>query len=372
MSEKDVIVHFVRRDSYDKFPAGYVNFMKIRMQEYQHYFFISAYSTVSIGFSPLELYNDLNVYYYDNLREVFLNLNNMKLFRKCKKIIFSGLYPSRKKVIPFLILSGLASKIYIQFWEGDLSWYGNIYSNFFHPKRLLNKFIMHLFLKNIAGIINLIEGDYESLMQVFPCKTKHFIAPMTGDPMKKYDFNIARAKHNDSGTYKILVGHSAYPWGLHLEAFRLLEHLKNQKVEIICPLSYGFDDYREVVIEAGRNIFGDKFTPIINFMSRQEYINFLASCEAGIYLTNIQQGMGNISLLLRLGKKVYMREGTAMWKQYKETIKYTVYPVSELENITLEKLVNFPPELAYNNIQIAEERAASNYAVEQWRKVFED
>lgn len=224
-----------------------------------------------------------------------------------------------------------------------------------------------------AGTINLINSDVEELCRIFPNNTKHFVAPMMGSPRRKLNFAEIRQKHSQSNhTHRIIIGNSATNTNQHMKIFHVLEHLKNENITITCPLSYGSDDYRIEIIETGRKIFGRNFIPVTDFMSFEEYVNLLASCEAGIFNNNRQQAMGNISLLLRLGKKVYLREDTSMWKHYTQNMKYIVYPISELENITLHELVNFPPELAYNNIKIAEERANSNYAVEQWRKVFED
>ncbi|MBQ7155118.1 MAG: TDP-N-acetylfucosamine:lipid II N-acetylfucosaminyltransferase [Synergistaceae bacterium] len=193
-----------------------------------------------------------------------------------------------------------------------------------------------------------------------------------GSPLQKIDFRPIRAKPRVSDVIRIVAGNSAFPENQHIETFHLLAHLRDENIEVVCPLSYGSLEYREKVIAEGRKIFGGKFIPVTEFMAYEEYISFLAACDIGVFSNNRQQGMGNISLLLRLGKKVYMRDDTAMWQHYTKTRGFTAYPVSELNGITLEQLAYFPRELAYNNIQIADEYAAGNYAVQQWRKVFDD
>ncbi|MBR0034407.1 MAG: hypothetical protein IJP54_01910 [Synergistaceae bacterium] len=82
--------------------------------------------------------------------------------------------------------------------------------------------------------------------------------------------------------------------------------------------------------------------------------------------------MGNIWLLLILGKKIYICEDTSMWQHFRQDLNLFMYPVSELGSITLEQLAYFPEEQAYNNIHIAEEYTHGNHVVPQWRKVFED
>lgn len=364
MSGKDIIVHIINRD---KFTSGYINFMKLRMSEWEHHFF-----TRDSGFDVVPV-DDKNMYYFHDYDEI-LNSANITLLRECRKIIISGLWCN--KLLRHMSVE-LMHKSYPHFWGGDF--YGFRFSRM--PKRnpiailkwFVNRYYKHRFIKNCAGTVNLIEGDIEELCKVFPNDRKHFVAPMMGDPRVKYDFASFRARKKEGSALRILVGNSGAPQNEHISAFKKLEHLKDCDIEIVSPLSYcGTSEYLGRVIKTGHKIFGDKFKPVIDFIPREKYVEFLASFDVGVLNHNQQAAMGNISLLLRLGKKVYLREGTAMWKHYRENMKYTVYPVSELENISLQELVKFPPELAYNNIQIAEERASSNYAAEQWRKVFDN
>ena len=44
-------------------------------------------------------------------------------------------------------------------------------------------------------------------------------------------------------------------------------------------------------------------------MPYSSYISFLGSIDIGIFNNNRQQGMGNITNLLYLGKKVYLSKG---------------------------------------------------------------
>ena len=372
-----IIVHLVVRDELDKFPVGYINFMKLRMTGYEHHFFLSNSDSTHTINEPLNLCDNQNVYYYDDLLSELMKPESMNLLRKCDKIIANQPFAMDNKTILFLIRSGLSAKTYPYFWNSyDFPGKGLMHKvkrflrMFRHPRAALQHMCMRLFVKKSAGIIGLIDGDVDALMQTFPEAVKSFVAPMPGNPLITYDFS-ARDRHTEKNTYRIVVGHSAHECS-HLEGFKLLEHLKGENIEIVCPLSYGLPKVRENVLEIGSSMFGDKFVPVTDFMTKQEYINLLGSCDVGVFPTHAQHGMGNISLLLKLGKKVYMRDDTTMWQQYRQKMKYTVYPVSELEGITLEQLVNFPEELAYNNIHIAEEYSARSQIPEQWRKVFDD
>ena len=140
-----------------------------------------------------------------------------------------------------------------------------------------------------------------------------------------------------------------------MEILEKLQHLKKEDFTIVCPLSYGDEEYAKKVIEYGKEIFGEKFVPITNFMTLEEYMEFLSNCDVGIFNNNRQQAMGNINSMFRMGKKLYLREGTAMWKDYiKNNLK--VYPVSELENIDYKNLFEFEEEQRFLNHQKMNER----------------
>lgn len=367
MSDKNIIMHFLTRDINNKFSSGYVNFMSINFPEYEHYFFIG-------GHNKANLPEEKNIYRFLGMRELIFKTDFFKISRKSSKIIISGLFSDSKRVTLLLVLSGYAKKIYIQFWGGDFYAYRCLKDKkgWRYVKFALNKKLTHNLIKRCAGTINLIDGDSEQLAKVFPNDVKNFVAPMPGDPREKYDFEAIRREYtNKSSVLKILCGNSATATNYHVEAFHMLEHLKESNIEIICPLSYGDFEYRDKVIEAGKNIFGEKFIPVMEYVSTKNYIEFLASCDAAVFNCDRQQALGNISFLLRLGKKIYLRENTSMW-EYFRSLKACIYSVSELENITPEELVKFPSEYAEHNIHIAEEIASGKIAVKQWHKIFQD
>ena len=364
-----VIVHFITRD---KFTTGYINFMNTCMTGLEHHFFVTAKDTHEVN--PLD---ERKVHYYNSMRDVMLG-RNLQLLQECQKIIISGVWDTRMLLA---LRRDFVRKCYLQFWGGDF--YGYRFSRspgVMHPLRSLKWFVRrcihHQFIKHCAGTISLISADIDELLKIFPNNAKHFTAPMPFDPTRLHEFNelfyrLVNTKHEGS-TVTIIAGNSAQRPNNHKGIFRMLAYLKDADIEILSPLSYGDDEYRNAVIRLGHKIFGNKFKPIVDFMSIPKYIEFLASCDVAIFNHNQQAAMGNISLLLRLGKKVYIREDTAMWEHFRHNMKYDVSPVSELRSITLQQLADFPQELAYNNIHIAEEYAAGTQAVTQWRKVFDD
>ena len=80
-------------------------------------------------------------------------------------------------------------------------------------------------------------------------------------------------------------------------------------IKLFCILSYGGDEeYKNLVIKKGIELFKDKFHPVLNFMSFGHYMNFLSSLDIAIFVHNRQQEFGNIVSLLGMRKTVYLKE----------------------------------------------------------------
>lgn len=124
---------------------------------------------------------------------------------------------------------------------------------------------------------------------------------------------------NETGdTFTILLGNSAIETNYHLEILERLSLYKDENIEIVCPLSYGNPEYAKKVVEVGRRIFGDKFRPLMAFMTLDEYRLILSQVDIAVFNHNRQQAFGNITTLLGMGKKVYINKSVTTWEVLKD------------------------------------------------------
>lgn len=268
----------------------------------------------------------------------------------------------------YLYLCGkkVLSKTYFHFWGGDFYKFRE-FSTFDVKK---SKFVLKRCLLKCAGVINLIEEDYTALKEIMGLsEMKHFVAPIGKNPKETIDYAYYRNKQKQDDKYRILLGNSATVYNQHEEIFRILLKFKEENIEIVCPLAYGKEDYRNEVIERGIQYFGEKFHPIIKSIPKEEYVDFLSSCDVGIFNNNRQQAMGNISIFARLGKKVYLRDDTPMWEHFKK-IGYQFSSIEELKNASLEEIVHIDDDVRQNNIEAREKW--EQQAVILWDKVLCD
>jgi dTDP-N-acetylfucosamine:lipid II N-acetylfucosaminyltransferase len=92
----------------------------------------------------------------------------------------------------------------------------------------------------------------------------------------------------------ILLGNSASPTNNHLD---VLERLSAQNLggrRVIAPLSYGDPGYALSVARAGKEMLGDAFVPLMEFLPLDEYNEMLAGCGIVVMGHRRQEGLGNV------------------------------------------------------------------------------
>ena len=100
-------------------------------------------------------------------------------------------------------------------------------------------------------------------------------------------------------------------------------------------------------------------------------MEFLASCDAAVFNQNQQAALGNIWLMLRLGRKVYIRENTPMWQDFKSH-GAVIYPVAELAGADIASLADMPEKDRKINMALAENYISGKQTCKEWEEVLND
>lgn len=137
--------------------------------------------------------------------------------------------------------------------------------------------------------------------------------------------------HATSQGNTILIGNSASLTNNHEYAMNILSQFDIADRKIVVPLSYsGKKEYKDLIIQAGKQYWGDKFQPLLDFMSLQDYNALLISVNVAVYGNWRQEAIGNILIVLYLGAKVFIskRNPVLEWARRHDLI------VFELEQMT--------------------------------------
>lgn len=112
----------------------------------------------------------------------------------------------------------------------------------------------------------------------------------------------------------ILVGNSATPTNNHLEVLKVLARIDLGTKQVLMPLSYGDEKYKNSVIKQGYNLLGSHFHPIVEMMSLADYNKYISRCSVVIMNHRRQQALGNICAMLYNGARVYLNEHSPIYK----------------------------------------------------------
>ncbi len=210
--------------------------------------------------------------------------------------------------------------------------------------------------------------DYKKIKELYPAFRAINISGF-------YDQNFDKAlaikseKVINSYAITILLGNSAGETNNHLDAFEKLKNIKN--CVIYCPLSYGSDlDYTSVVIKKGKEIFKERFVPMVNFMSRDEYVTFLNSIDVIYMYHNRQQAFGNICSGLTLGKPVFLKNENTI-KGYLDALNIKTFDADKIDSLNLLEVINEARNLNLENYEILNNTISKEKRLKDLSKILE-
>jgi hypothetical protein len=118
------------------------------------------------------------------------------------------------------------------------------------------------------------------------------------------------------------------------------------------------------VVQEGKRLFGDRFVPLLDFMSIDKYRKILAQVDIAVFAHRRQQAMGNTISLLGYGKTVYMRDDVTPWQTFKDK----GITVHALDTLSL-KLQD--PEVSEQNKAAVRKHFSRDVLVSQLKSIFQ-
>ncbi|GMN90255.1 TDP-N-acetylfucosamine:lipid II N-acetylfucosaminyltransferase [Francisella sciaenopsi] len=286
---------------------------------------------------------------------VFLNskrqvISLIAVMNKADKIILHGLFSPRIDQLLFM-QPWLYKKCYWVMWGGD----------FYFPEK--QSFLRGRVIRKIRNLMTYIYGDYLLVKKWYGAKGKYNECLVY--PSNLYKKCDVEDRKDDLSTVNIQLGNSATETNDHLDVLEKLYKYKNENIKIFCPLSYGDDQYAIRVISRGKELFGEKFEALTEFLPFDKYLSFLSKIDIGIFANNRQQAMGNIITLLGLGKKIYITNNTTQWQLFND-LGIKIFDVNEINiNVINNKIKK------ENQIRVKAYFSKKNY-IKQLRNLFKD
>lgn len=327
------VLHFV---SDDKFVNGAISFLD------------------EIGFLENMFYtlSDKDVYNYISLERIqkVSEAQVMELIsdsQSCDVIVIHGLLS-----LPCRYILKINEKIKVVWFSLGYDVYNNSYPEFPlirvkdivkpHTLDFTNKFIYYSkwFVKEcVMKTLRLKNEDRRSFIPAIN-RIDYFsgVYPLEYDLMKENTFFKAKQiywsyispatkkMYRPEGLYKdiyprgnsIQIGNNASVICNHRNIFNKLSKLNLGDRKIVVPLSYGPSRrYISSVSMAGEKLFGHNFVPLLNFMTKEDYMEYMSSISIAIYNTERQSAAGNIRMGLWNGTMVFLPENSIGYKFFK-------------------------------------------------------
>lgn len=250
-------------------------------------------------------------------------------------------------------------------------WGGDVYYFKYRGKTWaddLRESLRRAVIPSIPVISSMIPGDYEVVRAVYGSRAKYVNAfypiPMSYDSLEPGDATSPLERR-----VTILIGNSGDPSNRHAEILRLLSRFRDEGLHIVAPLAYGDRRYVASVVETGRELFGEKFSPLTDFMPPEQYARLIGETNAAIMNHGHQQALGNIIAMLMLGKKVFVRSDATPYHYFGD-LGITVYDTLSLPQLALAEIIDFAPEIGARNAASIRAHLSEENAVAGWKNLF--
>lgn len=198
-----------------------------------------------------------------------------------------------------------------------------------------------IFKKKIQFHVTHIKEDSDYVNELLNKKAAHVYSPMYLS--NTADTNQFKPKL-ETGKVIVLAGNSTDPSNNHFELFETLVPHLSVIDKIYSILSYGlYSEYKNDVIKMGHELFGDKFIPILDFMSHDDYNTFLKKIDVVAFNHGRQEAMGVTINLLAMGKIIYMNSSSPAYLSFKKR-GFGVFDLNELKSMP----INFARNISGN------------------------
>ncbi len=340
----------------------FIKFIKEYFDEKEHFFIILCNNDKS---KFIDFYKSQENCIVTQSKNIYFN--NKEKFKQAKKVLVHQLNKPVMMASLSVFYPSVFKKMVWVIWGGDVYFYKYKSDTL---KDSMLELLRKYTIKKIPTIVSYIKGDYDKVVEVYNTKAKYLQAwypsPIDIDMISKLPIEEKKSK-----TMQIVVGNSADPSNEHINTFKLLEKFSKKDIEIYTVLSYGGSkSYIESVLSEGNRMFGDKFKPIMEYMSFDDFLAFINESDICILNHKRQQGLGNQLVFFILKKKVYISETTTPFEYYKEN-GIDIYSTESIENMNFEEFCFQGDEMKNENRRLTIDEKSEKIIAILWQNVFQ-
>jgi len=343
------------------YAAKFIEFTNKNFDSSNHTFLILCLKKDSQFLSTYQKIDNCKVLFNKNIY-----FKNVASFKMADQIIVHQLNKPALMASLLLFYPSAFQKMVWVLWGGDV--YLNARDKPSLKEMLLEK-LRCIVISKLPLMVSYLKGDYEHIVRNYDTKAEYLKADYTSFITKNQVEQIQSSIQLSSSTI-IVVGNSADPSNEHLQVFGYLEKFKDENIIIQSLLSYGGNKtYIETVKKEGRLTFGEKYQPIENYMTFDEYLKFMAESDICIFNHKRQQGLGNLKVFFALQKKVFISEVTSPYA-YFQRIGLAINSTERIKNLSFDEFKGQTKSTSIQNRDIMLNEINERNIVSDWQQVF--
>lgn len=268
----------------------------------EHVYIVIGNSRLEGGIKVSELNNN----FLDAIKSILIVRRE-----KPSAIIFHSL-PRRFYKLIYLIPLIVNTKKYLVVWGGEINHIA--YDN--NLRQRISRLINKMFIRQMDGYVSGLESDYLKISKVFGGNGTWINLPAL------YPSNIiANVKYKQRCNIKnIMIGASNLKRNMHLDVINKLASMPvPEDVLYHFPFSYGdaSESYKNMVKQLAAEKLNDQVIFYDAFMPFDDYLLFLRKMDCAFFISEEQQGLGNINQLIASGAQVFVRKNSDIDKFFR-------------------------------------------------------
>ncbi len=239
----------------------------------------------------------------------------------------------------------------------------NFVKPFLHIPVLNAKLLIDTY-KYVDEFYSFLPQDHSNVQSKAPeLKAKHHQISFLSIEQITHKINKSNQLSNE-----IVIGHSARLTGNHME---ILEKLSTITIDnkIFIPLAHGDADYKNEVKKNGLQYFGNRVKFLEKELDQHSYFNRISVAGFAVFNFTMQEGLGNILFLLWNGAKVFLRQESTAYKQFKAWGIIVFSVDNDLTEFNLNQLLDDSGAKA--NRLILENMFCEDKVKEYWKPLFQ-
>ncbi len=343
----------------------------------KHKFIVTAYTECRNRYPKLYEFEDVMFVPHEGTRLQRI-LFFYRLLKSAKHIVWHSLYFTTKKYLYFLyFFKSIQKKSTWIEWGADL--YLWEYENPTFKQKILN-YIGRKVREGFPNIGVTFPVNESIYRKQFGGEHRFFYTPMP-NPMSEatglLDFiDEQKPEISEKKRPMVQVAHNSFFFNNHIKLLNMLEQYKEDDIQLLIPLTYGFAGingsfggkaYLKAVDEYAKKMFGEKASVMTKNIPFDEYVKLLWKVDIAVFDFDRPCGLGNMRILLYMGKKVFIPGDNDFYKFLTEK-GIQVFDTNKIPEMTYEEFIA-PPD--NTNLEWIRDYMNNDSCIHRWMEMFD-